>query len=829
MKKYTIHILLVLMYVSSIALIPPPGIPTVATFSIHGTVTYIGTNPADVPIDVYAFTNISGSPVDGVQIPSDGGAYEITDLPPDTYYIAAIKDLDNSGGEPGPNEPESWYDPDGDGTPNPVTISSNDVFNIDIALDDPVPSITGSLTYLASPAGNHKIIVAAHPENTTNPPATSGHFPPPYNTYALYKLTPGTFYISAFLDLNDSGGGPPDAGEPVTWYDANNDGIADPVSYSEGTLTDINLTLGNIIYVNDDANGNHTGISWTDAYTDLQSALSVATAGDVIWVAEGTYFPGPNRSDSFQLKNDVSLYGGFAGTETDRSQRNPAEHPTILSGNIGDQELDTDNNYHVIDTSNTNNTAILDGFIISLGYANGSGENDKGGGVYNLNGSPYLVNIVFLNNFASNHGGAIVNSGFAAKPLIVNCIFSGNTTNYNGAIANLNDAEPTILNTTLSGNSGGNAGGIVNISANAIVANTILWDNSVAEISMQTGGTISITYSIIEGGYTGTGNIATNPAFVDADGADNTYGTLDDDLSLQAGSPAIDAGNNKALPQDNSDTDSDGDFVETLNLDISFLDRQIDDPDVIDTGNGSAPIVDIGAYEQLEPISGLSASNSSPNAAFSSTTFTATATTGNAITYNWDFGDGTSGTGETTDHTYTVAGNYMAQVTASNERNTVTATTTVKIYDEVSITPGGTYTSTDDIIVIVMPEDITETLVISYTPVTTFTIPHPDLPFEGTAFELFSSATDGTPITQPTKPLVIKVSYGQANTLSRMSGQTEPALFRYDEATQAWIQLSTLALDEGNKLITASLDHFSLFAVFYTPSTYDLFLPLLQR
>ena len=75
-------------------------------------------------------------------------------------------------------------------------------------------------------------------------------------------------------------------------------------------------------YVNDDATGAEHGTSWQDAFTDLQSALAVAVAGDQIWVAAGTYKPSLSidgsadaRTASFSLKSGVALYGGFAGVE----------------------------------------------------------------------------------------------------------------------------------------------------------------------------------------------------------------------------------------------------------------------------------------------------------------------------------------------------------------------------------------------------------------------------------------------------------------------------------------------------------------------------------
>ena len=120
-------------------------------------------------------------------------------------------------------------------------------------------------------------------------------------------------------------------------------------------------------------------------FNGLQSALSASLYGDEIWIAAGTYFPtaGTDRTISFNLKNGVAMYGGFAGTETSQSQRDFETNVTTLSGDIGIMGDDSDNSYHVIvggDINFTvleggnisiNNSTRVDGFTITAGNANG--------------------------------------------------------------------------------------------------------------------------------------------------------------------------------------------------------------------------------------------------------------------------------------------------------------------------------------------------------------------------------------------------------------------------------------------------------------------------
>jgi hypothetical protein len=221
----------------------------------------------------------------------------------------------------------------------------------------------------------------------------------------------------------------------------------------------------------------NSGMNWNQAFRNLQQALSVAGNGDEIWVAKAVYYPdngGPypldSRSAVFTLKNGLKVYGGFAGTESSLSQRNITVNPTILSGDVDNNDSNTDGNfiaettsdiiganaYHVVNTSGLNAATILDGFIITAGQANAASDPDRsGGGLYNGQGQPTLQNLTFIGNYAETGGGIFNLDGI---PSLNSVKLNHNFALYNGG-GMWNAGESSLVNGTFDGNVAGNSGG----------------------------------------------------------------------------------------------------------------------------------------------------------------------------------------------------------------------------------------------------------------------------------------------------------------------------------------------------------------------------------
>ncbi|RRR70642.1 MAG: hypothetical protein EI684_13035, partial [Candidatus Viridilinea halotolerans] len=298
--------------------------------------------------------------------------------------------------------------------------------------------------------------------------------------------------------------------------------IANQVAYSA-----MLQTTPTIIYVDANVSGGaNDGSNWANAYRYLQDALAQANANSTqrfdIWVARGVYYPdmGADMTDndatqSFTLRHDnVQLYGGFApqGGAATWESRNWQAHPTVLSGDI-EQDDTTNANGVIVNATNISGTnalhvlwldgvndanisaeTVIDGFTITGGYATGDEPADSGGGLYcdgknsgnacnptlrNLaftgnraeyggaicndgesggESSPTLTNVTFTNNWADGDGGAIYNYGYQgiSSPTLTDVIFTGNRADDNGGAIFNNGyqgiSSPILANVTFSGN-----------------------------------------------------------------------------------------------------------------------------------------------------------------------------------------------------------------------------------------------------------------------------------------------------------------------------------------------------------------------------------------
>ncbi len=398
-----------------------------------------------------------------------------------------------------------------------------------------------------------------------------------------------------------------------THDDCNANGIPDPCDLATGEAED---TDDNGVLDECQAIRNVTQSTYHGA---IQAAIGRAADGDVIEVGPGTYH------------ERIDLWG-FAITL--RSTDGP--EVTVLDG---DQASSV-----VTCVSGEGADTIIEGFTITDGQA------VSGGGMYVSGSSPTVARCVFLANNAESYGGGLVVAN--GSPFVTGCTFSGNSASVGGGMCNWEDtaslvvncmftgnsagagggaycyySDPTFANCNFSGNSSTSRGGgmynlfasptLVNCSfsansavtsgggwdgasSGAVLCNLILWGNTAPsgpQVYASGNSDPTLTFSCIEGGWSGAGNIDTDPLWVDADGPDDTIGTEDDDLRLTSGSPCIDAGDNAAVPPDAADLDDDGDMTEPTPLDIARVSRFLDDPFTADTGSGIAPLVDMGAHE----------------------------------------------------------------------------------------------------------------------------------------------------------------------------------------------------------------------------------------
>ncbi|MEJ8817783.1 Ig-like domain-containing protein [Lacibacter sp. H407] len=495
-----------------------------------------------------------------------------------------------------------------------------------------------------------------------------------------------------------------------TFYrDADGDGKGNPAISTTATTTiapagyvanaldcnDNDATNSTIRYVNAGVAANGNGTSWGNAYKYLQDALN-DDLGCVteIWVAKGTYYPDEgtgiidnDRTASFKLLKDVSIYGGFVGTETSLNQRFWESNPTILNGDLNRNDASnftnmSENSHHVINGGDAGVTGSskLDGFIIRGGSAFVSTvyePNNLGGGMYILEATPFIVNCKFINNRAYYGGGVYLGPPDAASgrgAVFLNCEFDGNMAiadgggvyskdSYNifynskflnnkasigGALMLSEDRniplgtpygmqlvncllyknEATnggavfntgsylyVINSTFNGNRATQKGGALYLTGNCEAVNSIFWENAAGEEGPEifywiTDGIIKVTYSIVQTGFFGTGNLKTDPQFVNAAAGD---------LRLSSSSPAINAGSDELYQEG-----------VIYSLDLDSKPRKFG-------------VIDMGAYElqvQVQPCPSISSITTSPTPAScqgTNVTLTASGLMGMGATYGITF------------------------------------------------------------------------------------------------------------------------------------------------------------------------------------------------
>ncbi|EDY82967.1 hypothetical protein VDG1235_2590 [Verrucomicrobiia bacterium DG1235] len=380
------------------------------------------------------------------------------------------------------------------------------------------------------------------------------------------------------------------------------------------------------LYVNQAATGDNDGSSWENAYTSLRDALDAATPYSQVWVARGTYDPSPTDDidDTFLLKPRVEVYGGFDGTESLLSERNPRANTTILSGDIENTPNNSsDNSIHVV---TLRDHSRLDGFTIADGNAIGHGNLSHGAGAF-LSGSESITiaNCTFLRNSAAGKGGGLfADSGVAVS--LLNCAFKGNQAGSGAGVFLATGASThslaancefqgnyaaesggaihtqrylKIVNCSLQGNRTSGEGAAIAYDADAGVVqdihNSILWDNQDGASSGQQYAwlevnPVNVFTTRVQNGFTSDGKFTTgDPRFAHpVDPADAP--TTDGSLVLRATSPFINGGDNNE---------------QVGETDVLGFSRRVDD--TIDLGgHESVPttqnIANIGAKDGSETI-----------------------------------------------------------------------------------------------------------------------------------------------------------------------------------------------------------------------------------
>ena len=330
-------------------------------------------------------------------------------------------------------------------------------------------------------------------------------------------------------------------------------------------------------YVDANATGDGHGDSWTNAYTAIQEGIDacLGTSSDTVHVAEATY------TENITLKSYVELLGGYQTGGT--GDRDPETFVTTIDGSGAGSVV----------TVQQLSGVTIDGFTITKGSA------AVGGGIFWFSASGTISGCIITLNTADQSGGGIWCA--TSSPLISKCTISWNDANYigsggggiaccdgssarivdcdisynmtlgaGGALRCYSGASPTLSNCAIHHNTAaGAAGAFINAdrsgltvqnctvadngaggiycrtTSRAKVTDSILWANGGVQLGGDGGFTIS--YSCIEGGWKGRGNISGDPLFVAGPLGDYYLSqTATEEKEQQYDSPCVDAGTGTA-------------------------------------------------------------------------------------------------------------------------------------------------------------------------------------------------------------------------------------------------------------------------------------------
>ncbi|GGM95319.1 hypothetical protein GCM10010967_30930 [Dyadobacter beijingensis] len=335
-----------------------------------------------------------------------------------------------------------------------------------------------------------------------------------------------------------------------------------------------------ILYVDGGVNIAGDGSSWNSPLKRMYFATRAAALNPNIkqvWVVNGEYKP-EAANTPFTLTDGVAYYGGFEGYEEELRERS-ITNPSVLAGLGG----------AVITVSGAGPTTRLDGFLVTGGTGQSVSGERRGGALHATSSSLVIANCTFGENAtdpsaSAGKGGAIylLNS----SPLIVQCLFAGNsakgTGSGRGGAIFLDNSSPVIRNCTFSANevggnaAAGNGGAIYALAGSSpVIENTIIWNNADAASpggvsSVGGAGTPAASYSIIQGGFTGTSILDSDPQFTNP---------AESNFVQRKGSPATNAGNPAT--------------------DISVFPKNPDDTPIGLDGNRrlTSQAIDLGPYE----------------------------------------------------------------------------------------------------------------------------------------------------------------------------------------------------------------------------------------